>query len=596
MGFGPRASPESSHRFRIVIVRKVPLPQPFPASPEHHSEGCAASLQSRKAGCFRRRLVFFLLGLLASGLVACETAEDTVFTTLSVAFRESSSSVQEIEESLTVEVVLSDPSAEPVSVEFAVTSSEAMGHDGCSSRDFAGENGTLTFAPGQTELSIELQHLDDDVPEIDELIEISLVAASGARLGELRAHQLRIDDDDRSALLDVRRDFGAVGDGESDDTDAIQAAIDRTESISNAVVFFPEGSYRVTALSLRPSANYVGRDATLVLAPGQSTDAKMLTLSYDGAEASRRVLVQGLTFNGARDEQGPFDEWEYQDSVLLFALGEPAASGRLRLEAQDLSFENSGGNGLMLGTNTEARICDLAAEEVFTDFLKLRGGNTEVTLVGATGQGTVGTTGIAISSTDLGYQDSLTIQAILRDVHLATGDLDLDLADNSSVDIERLHMDQPPLYIRAKNSVLRVSESRLAVGPPLYRFNRIVAPSDVSFEDVEFLLSETIDPSVSVDEDDRTWAALGVTWDDITYAFSSEQEDQFVEAMTGQSLTATNCSFMTADDVEEGDSVYVALTESGDDGSHTLLLEEPEVAETFDATFAPSCSGCSRGP
>jgi hypothetical protein len=46
--------------------------------------------------------------------------------------------------------------------------------------------------------------------------------------------------------LDLRRDFGAVGDGIADDTAAVQAMFNSTLVHSNAVVFVPPGSYRLT--------------------------------------------------------------------------------------------------------------------------------------------------------------------------------------------------------------------------------------------------------------------------------------------------------------------------------------------------------------
>ena len=46
--------------------------------------------------------------------------------------------------------------------------------------------------------------------------------------------------------LDLRKDFGAIGDGVADDTTAVQAMFNSTQVHSNLVVFVPPGRYRLT--------------------------------------------------------------------------------------------------------------------------------------------------------------------------------------------------------------------------------------------------------------------------------------------------------------------------------------------------------------
>lgn len=57
----------------------------------------------------------------------------------------------------------------------------------------------------------------------------------------------------RKWMVDVRSDFGAVGDGRTDDTAAIQAAIDACAASGGGMVFFPPGDYRVSSVTLRDS-------------------------------------------------------------------------------------------------------------------------------------------------------------------------------------------------------------------------------------------------------------------------------------------------------------------------------------------------------
>ena len=53
------------------------------------------------------------------------------------------------------------------------------------------------------------------------------------------------------SVLDARRDFGAKGDGKTDDTAALQAAIEASSGGTanrrlTSVLFIPNGTYRVT--------------------------------------------------------------------------------------------------------------------------------------------------------------------------------------------------------------------------------------------------------------------------------------------------------------------------------------------------------------
>ena len=90
------------------------------------------------------------------------------------------------------------------------------------------------------------------------------------------------------SVLDLRRDFGAVGDGKADDTAALQAALDascsRKPGSSTKVLFIPNGTYRVTKTLVVQSG--VGPWVY-----GQSRDGVILRLA-DGVPAEVTALLR----------------------------------------------------------------------------------------------------------------------------------------------------------------------------------------------------------------------------------------------------------------------------------------------------------------
>lgn len=98
--------------------------------------------------------------------------------------------------------------------------------------------------------------------------------------------------------LDVRA-FGAVGDGVTDDTEAIQAAIDAaqatvsaTNGINVPVVQFPAGTYLLTSTVTKKSAPWVGAgvDDTMLL--------------WDGLDSVDMVVQDALTARGGNSASG----------------------------------------------------------------------------------------------------------------------------------------------------------------------------------------------------------------------------------------------------------------------------------------------------
>jgi len=113
--------------------------------------------------------------------------------------------------------------------------------------------------------------------------------------------------------IDVRA-YGAKGDGSTDDTEAIQDAIDAAEA-ANGTVFLPAGTYLVSgdtdsvsaALNIRGnSTGFIGAGSavtTIKLHDTQANDAPIVlevgdTASGNIATAYTNIIVGGITFDG----------------------------------------------------------------------------------------------------------------------------------------------------------------------------------------------------------------------------------------------------------------------------------------------------------
>lgn len=180
---------------------------------------------------------------------------------------------------------------------------------------FIEEQDNVTQAASQgdaTELSNKVSAVESDLATTNtELNKVKLdtgITVTAKFTGSVQRTQAEVNATRISAA-----DFGAVGDGVTDDTAAIHKARDYALSIGGAVIEFPSGTflvskqagnnYSATCLELNVGAERIayvgaGRDNTIIKqANGQN--AHLLNL-----EGVSKITIANMTLDGNRDNQG----------------------------------------------------------------------------------------------------------------------------------------------------------------------------------------------------------------------------------------------------------------------------------------------------
>jgi len=108
----------------------------------------------------------------------------------------------------------------------------------------------------------------------------------------------------RSPVYDVRA-WGAVGDGEHDDTRALQEVLDAAEADGGGVVQFPPGEYYVTHTLLYGSDTVLtGPGATIAFEPTDPDATALVSRSFDGSVETRSVTIEGLRVRSVDPKKG----------------------------------------------------------------------------------------------------------------------------------------------------------------------------------------------------------------------------------------------------------------------------------------------------
>ncbi len=363
------------------------------------------------------------------------------------------------------------------------------------------------------------------------------------------------------------QDFGAVADGETDDTAAIQAAVDHAVAGTGRVLHFPPGTYRVKSVDIQAGLTLMGYGATIKKMPAEPKFSRTFTTEnrkHLGAHDSEPLIIKGFTFDGSRTEQGTYEDYCLEQQHMIFLQGDPAGPGRLTAVIEDCTFRDGVADAISVYTNVAASISNGRATDVFRGGVVVTGGHSEVHLSNFTAQGAVHPTGIDVEVDGAGYNGSFETHITATNLRL-DGDFDVGIHDGSTFHGSNIHSMAGPFNLYARDATIRIMNSTFGVGPFSDSSNRIVHPHDVSFSHCTFIAH----PSGSTTPVERI-ATAHVYWN-ISGTDERDQRLRFID-----------CDFLLHDTLTPESTRYAIYVEADQQSrNNQLLLQGGRIAPGY---------------
>ena len=362
--------------------------------------------------------------------------------------------------------------------------------------------------------------------------------------------------------LDVKS-FGAAGDAKTDDTTAVQKAIDTCET--GDTLLFPKGRFLVRSVVLKPGVHYLGKEAVIARPDHQPGWTRTFTTSYSSDEDSALTTLEGLTFDGNRENQGPYTKYEQGQSHLVFVAADPGRKGRFRALVENCHFRQCVADGLSVYTNVDVQVQDCSSYNCFRGGFVLTGGNTKAAVKGFTSDGTEHSVGFDIEVDGAGYGKSLRIELTMERLRLKDGHFDIAVGDGSKVEV-RDAVSRSGFCLCASNSTVKISDCDLGVGRFADAWNRIVFPGKTTFERCRFTLRPELNEPTPAP---KKWAAIHIYWN----ISGTSYRDQRLEF--------TDCKFDVDSQVGREDITYGIYAERDGPLNNSLSLCDCTFSDRF---------------
>ena len=514
-----------------------------------------------------------IAALVAGAGSACAPLTDEVFT----ATRSVSSSPVVIDEGAGVVEMplrLAQPRDHAFSLGYQLVGIDAQ--DDCQEPDFGAADGRVEWPAGTSEVHVPVWIADDELAERDERFELRFEAVDSTSVAPLSNLEVVIADNDRSALIDAT-ELGVLPNIAGDQSVALQAALDQAGTLGRAVVVMAPGNYDISSVSLSPGTTLSAYGARWHRPAMSGPTTVSLRIQHAGADPSPPSLVEGLTIDGRREEQGPYRDHEQDDAHLVVLNGDPTLGGTLRASVERVLLTSGISSGLFVGSDSDVTVCHLSASELWRDALTLYGGATVLRVRDLDATATQGT-GLWLGARTAGFGGSYRVDVDAEDVSAGAGDVEIEVSDGSRLSLRRLTMTEPTFRLDAQGGTVRIEDSVLGLGPP------------------GFLSSWTIAHDVEISRTTLLAFAAAPSATPVTSSAVSLMSLSFSPSAPSPGpghLSFVDCRFERAGNAAPDDITYAIKNPLV---NTSVAVTSSQLGAGFTDWFAPECSGCVQTP
>ncbi len=310
-------------------------------------------------------------------------------------------------------------------------------------------------------------------------------------------------DVDTTTMINVL-EYGIVSDAHKDQTKAIQVLFDKYRSVGS--FYFPKGTYLIESLDIYPGIHVIGDGQALFLKKPQSGKfSRMLNSSkycFKTPYNAAKIVIRGINFDGNRQQQGPYSDYELEHQAMIFVTGNPEYAQRLNLEISNCNFRDGVADAISIWKNVNASIDSINVTDVFRGAITITGGHTVVKASSLVAGGDTHKTGVDIEVDSPGYGVSMATDVHFSDFVL-DGDFDVSAKHGGKLLCERMKVLGPPLNIYGLEAVIEIRDSEIHTGH-LHEC-KVMFPTDLKIINTDFYIAQPTAP-------ESVAAALNIYW------------------------------------------------------------------------------------